>query len=170
MYNKYDTENRIPDYEIISFGNEVLKLKKESQKYFSGVIKCTLKNITPMFIGGKKNVIKIKGGGKHNENYFPENEKEKQYVIPASSLKGMIRAMTDMLTDSVVVESKVNKNEPEYKGKLPFLNNFIDKKFHPTNDNNNLSIGENIFGATENSEVEKKGKFKNIQGKLYFTD
>ena len=161
---------REPDYEIISFGDEVLK--KESKSYYSGILKCNLKTITPIFIGGRKNMRKIKDRGKdvkHNESYFPENEKNKQYVIPASSLKGMIRGILDILTNSVVIESKIRKQEPEYQNK-PY--NFIDEKFHPTNNNKNLSISESIFGAIANSEVNKKmgEKFKNLQGKVYFTD
>lgn len=160
------------DYEIIPFGDKVIK--KESKTYFNGVIKCSLKTKTPIFIGGKKNIIKIKikngEEANHNQSFFPENEKKKEYIIPASSLKGMIRAILDILTDSAVAESKVNKKEPEYKGKMPFKDEFIDKKFHSTNENKNLSIGESIFGATANSELKKADEFKNLQGKVYFTD
>lgn len=168
MYTNRNNDIEEIDYEIIPFGEKVLK--KESKKYFSGVLKCNLKTITPIFIGGKKNIRKVKFKNKnvdHNESYFPENIKE--YIIPSSSLKGMVRGMLDMLTDSVVVESKIRKQEIEYNGK-PY--NFIDSKFYPTNDNRNLSIGESIFGAIANSEVniEKGESFQNIQGKVYFTD
>lgn len=155
MYTNRNNNIEEIDYEIIPFGEKVLK--KESKKYFSGVLKCNLKTITPIFIGGKKNIRKVKFNNKnvdHNESYFPENIKE--YIIPSSSLKGMVRGMLDMLTDSVVVESEIRKQEMEYKGK-PY--SFIDSKFYPTNDNKNLSIGESIFGAIANSEVNiEKGE------------
>ena len=168
MYNNRNNNIEEIDYEIIPFGEKVLK--KESKRYFSGVLKCNLKTITPIFIGGKKNIKKVKDKNKnvdHNESYFPENIGE--YIIPSSSLKGMVRGMLEMLTDSVVIESKIRKQETEYKEK-PY--NFIDSKFHPTNDNKNLSINESIFGAIANSEVniEKGESFENLQGKVYFTD
>lgn len=171
MYNNRNNNNiEEIDYEIIPFGEKVLK--KESKTYFSGVLKCNLKTITPIFIGGEKNIIKVKDKNKnkyvdHNKSCFPENTEE--YIIPSSSLKGMIRGILEMLTDSVVIESKIRKQEMEYKGK-PY--NFIDSKFYPTNDNKNLSINESIFGAIANSEVniEKGESFKNLQGKVYFTD
>ncbi|BBM45119.1 RAMP superfamily CRISPR-associated protein [Leptotrichia trevisanii] len=166
MYNNRNNNNiKETDYEIIPFGKKVLK--KESKTYFSGVLKCNLKTITPIFIGSKKNIRKVNKDVNHNESFFPENGKE--YIIPSSSLKGMIRGILDILTDSVVIESKIRKQEPEYKEK-PY--NFIDSKFYPTNDNKDLSISESIFGAIANSEVSiEKGKiFKNLQGKVYFTD
>lgn len=148
-------ETNEKNYELIPLGKEVLKIPLGS-KCYSGVLECTLTNMTPIFVGGEM---------ENGKNKFSYDEKYKKYIIPASTLKGMIRGIVDMFTNSVVVESKIEK---KYLNKKSY--EFIDKKFHPSNDNNNLSISEEIFGAIKNSQKNIQKDFTNIAGKLYFTD
>ncbi|WP_304180670.1 RAMP superfamily CRISPR-associated protein [Leptotrichia trevisanii] len=169
-------EEKVPDYVLIQLGEETLKLPKTVEnKRYSGVIKeCQIETITPIFIGSdvkKQEKIKTRNGQikAHNKEKFLYDAKNKKYMIPSSSLKGMIRNICDMVTNSVIVESKINLKDEIYKDKP---HDFIKKEFHPTNENNNLSISEEMFGATMNSVVNNKAgeKFKNSKGKIYFTD
>ena len=137
-------EEKVPDYVLIQLGEETLKLPKTVEnKRYSGVIKeCQIETITPIFIGSdvkKQEKIKTRNGQikAHNKEKFLYDAKNKKYMIPSSSLKGMIRNICDMVTNSVIVESKINLKDEIYKDK-PY--DFIKKEFHPTNENNNLSI------------------------------
>ena len=76
-----------------------LNLKKERKEYskgvFSGKIKCTLKNLSPLFILGQE---KTNGENEHPFQYFLHDGKD--YIIPGSSIKGTIRNVFEATTGS----------------------------------------------------------------------
>lgn len=85
-------------YNFVSLGdskNINRKSIKENKGNLSGKIKCTLKNITPLFIGGIENSSK----GHKEESPLEINE---NYIIPSSSLKGEIRNIIEVITNSCI--------------------------------------------------------------------
>lgn len=65
-----------------------------SKGNLSGIITCSIENLTPIFIGGKKHKNE-----KHIQESFAVNENN-QFIIPASSLKGCFRSVFEAITNS----------------------------------------------------------------------
>ena len=120
-------------YNFVSLGDSKNLLRKNIDEIdknlgkYSGKIKCTLTNITPIFIGGYK---KIKEIGKHSIEYFSKvkvNNKE-NYRIPSSSLKGELRNIIEVLTTSCI---KNVSNEKLYyretSGKFGIIKEFPEE-------------------------------------------
>lgn len=168
--NKKKTEEK--EY-FVPFGDEVLKKGKVKYGDKSGILKCVLKNLTPMSVS------------KYDE----------RYIVTASTLKGEIRNLIDILTDSRVknlknLDKETDKKEFEnmflYKNeksnakqkKLKMIgeyeNNplkFIPKQFLPTNIEENFSFSERLFGKTvEENTGENIEDPKNYMGRIFFTD
>lgn len=99
-------------YNFVSLGdskNINRKSIKESKGNLSGKIKCTLKNITPLFIGG---TVENSNASHKTELILKDNE---NYIIPSSSLKGEIRNIIEVITNSCIrnVEpERLEKREP----------------------------------------------------------
>lgn len=109
-------------YNFVSLGKIKNIVKKEineidrSLEKYSGKMKCILTNITPIFIGGRKEIKKI-GEIEHTTEHFLKlkvNSKEK-CVIPGSSLKGELRNIIDVLTTSCI--RNVSDDKLEYREK-----------------------------------------------------
>ena len=120
-------------YNFVSLGNEKKVIRKKldeidrSLEKYSGRMKCTLTNLTPIFIGGYKKIKKI---GKHSIEYFSKvkvNDKE-NYGIPSSSLKGELRNIIEVLTTSCI---KNVSNEKLYyretSGKFGIIKEFPEE-------------------------------------------
>lgn len=92
-YSKSNKKNnkKETDYEFIPLGDNILHKGKVVLGDKSGVIRCTLKNTTKMSIIDSSN----------------------GYIISASTLKGMIRNIIDILTNSVVRNLTPSKNNKE---------------------------------------------------------
>lgn len=82
-------------YNFVSLGEKVIDRSKREIGTNTGNLKCKLITKSPLFIGGEK-----KDEAGHTLEYFyKENER---LTIPASSLKGAIRNIIDVLTNSVI--------------------------------------------------------------------
>lgn len=171
-YSKSNKKNnkKETDYEFIPLGDNILHKGKVVLGDKSGVIRCTLKNTTKMSIIDSSN----------------------GYIISASTLKGMIRNIIDILTNSVVrnlTPSKNNKEEFErfnYKKeknnkkleKQRLINEynenrlkFIPEQFRETNKEEDFSFSERVFGTVGNKEfIKDLENATNYQGRVYFTD
>ncbi len=173
--NNYSKSNRKnnkkeTDYDFIPLGDNVLHKGKVVLGDKSGVIHCILKNTTKMSIINSSN----------------------GYIISASTLKGMIRNIIDILTNSVVrnlTPSKNNKGEIEVFNYKKEKNNkklekqrlineynenrlkFIPEQFRETNKEENFSFSERVFGTVGNKEfIKDLENVTNYQGRVYFTD
>ncbi len=109
-------------YNFVSLGDSKNLLRKNIDEIdnnlgkYSGKMKCILTNITPIFIGGRKEIKKI-GEIEHTTEHFLKlkvNSKEK-CVIPGSSLKGELRNIIDVLTTSCI--RNVSDDKLEYREK-----------------------------------------------------
>ncbi|QYR60771.1 TIGR03986 family CRISPR-associated RAMP protein [Fusobacterium nucleatum] len=120
-------------YNFVSLGNKEKVIRKKleeidrSLEKHSGRIKCTLTNLTPIFIGGYKEINEI---GKHSTEYFSKvkvNNNE-NYGIPSSSLKGELRNIIEVLTTSCI---KNVSNEKLYyretSGKFGIIKEFPEE-------------------------------------------
>lgn len=158
------------DYDFIPLGDNILRKGKVLLGDKSGVICCTLKNTTKMSI----------------------TESSNGYIISASTLKGMVRNIIDILTNSVVRNLNLSKNNEEeieifnYKKeknnkkleKQRLINEynenrlkFIPEQFRETNREEDFSFSERLFGTVGNKEfIKDLENTTNYQGRVYFTD
>lgn len=86
-------------YNFVSLGDSKdinRKSIKGNKGNLSGKIKCSLTNITPLFIGG---TIENKNESHKRESTLLVNE---NYIIPSSSLKGEIRNIIEVITNSCI--------------------------------------------------------------------
>jgi len=76
------------------------RMQPPSQESFEGLcgtIECTYKTITPLFIAGKVEELE----NRHKElDFFTRNE---QPLVPASSLRGMVRSLFETITNSCLI-------------------------------------------------------------------
>jgi CRISPR/Cas system CSM-associated protein Csm3 (group 7 of RAMP superfamily) len=120
----------------------------------SGYIKCKLTVKTPLFIPNAKVMD-------NNEFCFYKDKKNKfnkQYFIPGSSLKGMLRSITEAVGNGCYLlfdgdYKSGNKNRP---GKIT-LSKKLPAKFKACNNINALCIGCRLFGmmGKSNSQIYK---------------
>ena len=82
-------------YNFVSLGDNVIDKGKRKLGTNTGKLKCKLITKSPLFIGGRK---RDKNG--HTLEYF--YRQNDNFAIPASSLKGSIRNVIDVLTNSVI--------------------------------------------------------------------
>ncbi|EUB12547.1 TIGR03986 family CRISPR-associated RAMP protein [Fusobacterium sp. CM22] len=115
-------------YNFVSLGdiNEI-KREKRVKGVHSGKIKCSLKNLTPIFIGNKTDE-------KEEKTLTLKVEGTEKYVIPASTLKGEIRNIIEVLTTSCI--KNVEEERLDYRGSAGGRKNVfgIIKKFPTAND------------------------------------
>lgn len=115
-------------YNFVSLGdiNEI-KREKRVKGVHSGKIKCSLKNLTPIFIGNKTDE-------KEEKTLTLKVEGTEKYVIPASTLKGELRNIIEVLTTSCI--KNVEEERLDYRGKAGGRKNVfgIIKKFPTAND------------------------------------
>lgn len=90
-----------------------------------GIIRFTLKNLTPLHISqGKENNVSV--------SYYIDYNSNKRYFIPATSIKGMIRSVAEVLSFS-----KLNTYNDDYFGYRIFVNSNSEdyRKYHKTMEN-----------------------------------
>ena len=85
---------------------------KIHKKTYTGTFKCTLKTVTKIFTPStlpedieEKNIGKDKNGNpkihcKFKSFYYLKRGNQKQYAIPGSSLKGVIRSVAEAISNS----------------------------------------------------------------------
>ena len=135
-------------FNFVSLGdeNEIEESRGPIKKGdYSGKIVCTLTNLTPISIGSEKSNEFIKFKDK--------------YVIPASSLKGEIRNIVEILTTSCI---KNIKEKHLYK-KIP-------EKFKPCKNTEHLCFACRLFGSTGNDMEEMSVSQNSYRGRVFFSD
>lgn len=135
-------------FNFVSLGdeNEIEESRGPIKKGdYSGKIVCTLTNLTPISIGSEKSTEFIKFKDK--------------YVIPASSLKGEIRNIVEILTTSCI---KNVKEKHLYKR--------IPENFKPCKNTEHLCFACRLFGSTGNDMEEISITQKSYKGRVFFSD
>ena len=104
-------KNFVYPYNFVSLGkskNINRKSVKENIGNLSGKLKCSLKNKTPLFIGSG-----ISSGFNHKtEEILKDNG---NFIIPASSLKGEIRNIVEVITNSCIKNVETDRLEKREK-------------------------------------------------------
>ena len=147
--NQKNEENRdllMYPFNFISLGNEnkINRGPIKKDKY-TGKIMCTLTNLTPISIGSEKSSEFIKFKNK--------------YVIPASSLKGEIRNIIEVLTNSCVTNVKEKH-----------LYKMIPKNFRVCDNTKHLCFACRLFGSVGNVMEEIPVSQKSYRGRVLFSD
>ena len=123
-----DNKNFSYPYNFVSLGKkEDVKREKREKGEYSGKIKCSLKNLTPLFIGNKTDK-------KEEKTLTLKVEGTEKYIIPASTLKGEIRNIIEVLTTSCIKNVEEERlDHREVAGSRTNVFGII-KKFPTTND------------------------------------
>ena len=141
-------------YNFVSLG-EVKEIKREKRVKgnHSGKIKCSLKNLTPIFIGNKTDE-------KEERTLTLKVEDNEKYVIPASTLKGELRNIIEVLTTSCI--KNVEEERLDYRGKAGGKTNVfgIIKKFPTAND-------DGIIIEADKVKVNRKKVLSNYKPGFY---
>lgn len=141
-------------YNFVSLGDTKNINRKEREKgKYSGKIKCTLKNLTPIFIGNKTDE-------KEERTLTLNIEGKEKYVIPASTLKGEIRNIIEVLTTSCI--KNVEEERLDYRGSAGGRTNIfgIIKKFPTDND-------DGIIIEADKVKVNRKKVLSNYKPGFY---
>ena len=113
-------------YNFVSLGDKVLNRGKRVIGNNTGTLKCKLRTYSSLFIMGDR---LLKNG--HSEEYFLK--KDNEYLIPSSTLKGEIRTIIDVLTNSAIRNVEVERLEKRLKPRDEFGTKFGIIKKIPTN-------------------------------------
>ena len=145
---KGDTTQFVYPFNFVSLGDEeeIEESRGPIKKgKFTGKIRCSLTNLTPLSIGSEKSNEFIKFKDK--------------FVIPASSLKGEIRNIIEILTTSCI---KNVKEKHLYKR--------IPEKFKACKNTEHLCFACRLFGSTGNNMEEVSVSQKSYRGRVFFSD
>lgn len=159
-------------YNFVSLGSSEVIEKERNKKYeksqrYSGKLECTLTNLTPIFTSGnKKEDSEVKGHLK--EEFLYEDGK---YVIPASTLKGELRNIIEVITTSCIKNVGDERLEKREAASSDSIFGLIKRK--PTNETSGLIIEadrikinrDNVLAKLkEFSFQDKKGKINLKEG------
>ena len=147
-------------YNFVSLGdiNEI-KREKRVKGNHSGKIKCSLKNLTPIFIGNKTNE-NVQKEHKEEKTLTLKVEDNEKYIIPASTLKGELRNIIEVLTTSCI--KNVEEERLDYRGSAGGRTNVfgIIKKFPTAND-------DGIIIESDKVKVNRKKVLSNYKPVFY---
>ena len=147
-------------YNFVSLGEvEEIKREKRVKGEHNGKIKCSLKNLTPIFIGNKTDE-NVQREYKEEKTLTLKVEGNEKYVIPASTLKGEIRNIIEVLTTSCI--KNVEEERLDYRGKAGERKNVfgIIKKFPTAND-------DGIIIEADKVKVNRKNVLSNYKPGFY---
>ncbi|WP_338993603.1 hypothetical protein KST26_03005 [Fusobacterium animalis] len=135
-------------FNFVSLGDEeeIEESRKPIKKgNYSGKIKCKLTNLTPISVGSEKSTEFIKFKNK--------------FIIPASSLKGEIRNIIEVLTNSCIRNVKEKR-----------LYKMIPENFRPCKNTKHLCFACRLFGSTGNDMEDMSISQKSYKGRVFFSD
>ena len=156
-------------YNFVSLGDENKAERHSIEKgNFSGKIKCSLKNLTPLFIGGnedKERTLVEEVEECHKTKDGEEYYKVTKYVIPASTIKGELRNIIEVLTRSCI--KNVEDERLIYRAKAFKLK---EKKFGiiktlPNGKNDGIIEGADVIRIERKLDIYKVESLKKIGGK-----
>lgn len=156
-------------YNFVSLGDENKAERHSIEKgNFSGKIKCSLKNLTPLFIGGnedKERTLVEEVEECHKTKDGEEYYKVTKYIIPASTIKGELRNIIEVLTRSCI--KNVEDERLIYRAKAFKLK---EKKFGiiktlPNGKNDGTIEGADVIRIERKLAISKVESLKKIGGK-----
>lgn len=166
---KLNLDEEYYPYNFVSLGDENKADRHEVNKgNFSGKIKCSLKNLTPLFIDGnedKERTLVEEMEECHKTKDGEECHKITKYVIPASTIKGELRNVIEVLTRSCI------KNVED--GRLTYRAdafNLKEKRFGiiktlPNGKNDGRIEGSDVIRIERKLAIIKAKTLKKIAGK-----
>lgn len=111
-------------YNFIPVSDKIVGAAKDNEELFSGTINCSLKALSPIFIGG---ISKNSQGSSDDipDHYFLKVNND--YIIPGASIKGMLRNIVETIScssmsnvsDDKIFYRRVNVNKCHYKDHYP---------------------------------------------------
>ena len=174
--NIYISENRKLNlveeyypYNFVSLGDENKAERHSIEKgNFSGKIKCSLKNLTPLFIGGnedKERTLVEEVEECHKTKDGEEYYKVTKYIIPASTIKGELRNIIEVLTRSCI--KNVEDERLTYRADAF---NLKEKRFGiiktlPNGKNDGIIEGADVIRIERKLAIIKAKTLKKIAGK-----
>ncbi|KPA18999.1 protein containing DUF324 [Candidatus Magnetomorum sp. HK-1] len=126
-------------YRMIQVGDRIKKESPVTDEKFNGhngMLTCSLTNLTSLYIGGNRNEY-------HKNRTFLKRKDSGKFVIPGSSLKGLIRSTSEIVGNGCMVTDKNNA----------------------CNQINSLCIACRMFGM-----MERKQHASVHKGKISFSD
>ena len=130
-------------YNFVSLGDKVLNRGKRVIGNNTGTLKCKLRTYSPLVIMRDR---LLKNG--HSEEYFLK--KDNEYLIPSSTLKGEIRTIIDVLTNSAIRNVEVERLEKRLKPRDEFGTKFgIIKKIPIDKEDGEIQVVKKL-------KIEKK--------------
>ena len=143
-------------YNFVSLGNpkeinrhEVIKGNN------SGKLICTIENKTPLFIGDPEKILK--GEKNHTkESFLEENGK---YIIPASSIKGEVRNIVEVLTNSCIKNVEKERLEKRLQAGKYNLHFGIVKRI-PTKETEGLIVEAEKIKINRKLLSKQEGMYK----------
>ena len=156
-------------YNFVSLGESSKAERHEVTKgKFSGKIKCSLKNLTPLFIGGnedKERTLVEEVEECHETKDGKECYKVTKYMIPASTIKGELRNIIEVLTRSCI--KNVEDERLIYRAGAFKLK---EKKFGiiktlPNGKNDGIIEGADVIRIERELAISKVKSLKKIGGK-----
>lgn len=111
-------------YNFIPVSDKIVGAAQDNEELFSGTINCSLKALSPIFIGG---ISKNSQGSSDDipDHYFLKVNND--YIIPGTSIKGMLRNIVETIScssmsnvsDDKIFYRRVNVNKCHYKDHYP---------------------------------------------------
>ena len=158
---KLDLKKDYYPYNFVSLGEESKAKRTEFTKgNLSGKIKCSLKNLTPLFIGGNKDPEYTL-----TELVEENGNKSRKYIIPASTIKGELRNIIEVLTRSCMKNIETERLTYRYQMKKNGRTNIfgVIKKL-PSGQNYGTIAGADIIRIERKLAVSIIKNLKKIAG------
>lgn len=126
-------------YNFVSLGENVINKGERVLGKNTGILKCKLRTYSPLFIMGDRDVSE---NGHSKEYFLKENG---NYIIPSSTLKGEIRTIIEVLTNSVIRNVETER---------------LEKRLSPGKFSPLFGIIEKLPTDNEDGEIKLAKKFK----------
>lgn len=112
-------------YNFIPVSDRIVGAAQDNEKLFSGTINCSLKALSPIFIGGISKNSQGSSGDIPHHDFLRVNNNE--CIIPGASIKGMLRNIVETIScssmsnvsDDKIFYRRVNVNKCPYKDHYP---------------------------------------------------
>jgi CRISPR/Cas system CSM-associated protein Csm3 (group 7 of RAMP superfamily) len=129
---------RIPENSTCTRQNNIIKHNKLGVELYHGSMECNIENLTPLFIPARIPETQ----GHKTLQFFGTDKRGGVPKIPGTSLKGVIRSISEAVANSCFC---IGKQPPE-----------IDDSFKPCEDNDSLCITCRIFGMMKGGLLKGK--------------
>ncbi len=154
--------------------------KKDGEgEFFTGYFDCEIELLSPLFIPSPEGDAQQTGSDVLEFfSYEPLKRPRKQAgwstwptsnpVIPASEIRGMVRSVFEVMSNSCLSTSRYRQDE------LKKVNTILEKRggYQPCSDRKHLCMACSVFGMVAKEKADTKQKEQNIAAgsRVWFTD